>query len=52
MRIKCVTKSYLDGRSLSMLLIGYVIIEKHMTYKVPWEIGEKKKGAGERRGCC
>ena len=48
---KCVTKRYPDGRSLSMLVIDDEIIEKHMTYKMLWDLGEmrkvQEKGEGE-----
>ena len=33
---KCMTKRHPDGRSLSMLVVSGVILEKHMTCKVLW----------------
>ena len=44
---KRVTKRYPDGRSLTMLVVNDVILEKHMTYPVVPIRGDEK-GAGER----
>ena len=40
---KRVTKRYLDGQSLTMLVVSGVILEKHMTYKIQWDLEEMKK---------
>ena len=44
---KSVTKSYPDGRSLTILLVDGVIVEKHMTYPVPWDHEAMKKEEGK-----
>ena len=40
---QCVTKKYPDGRSLTMSLVNGEIVEKHMTYKVLWDLEAIKK---------
>jgi len=40
---KRVTKKYPDGRSLSMLVVNNEIVEKHMTYKMQWDLVEMRK---------
>ena len=40
---KSVTKKYKDGRSLSMLVVNDEILEKHMTYKMQWDLVEMRK---------
>jgi hypothetical protein len=47
--IKCVTKRYTDGRTLTMVLLDEKIVEKSLTYRHDFDLGklnlEKKKGA-------
>ena len=45
---KCVTKRNADGQTLSMLLVDNVILEKHMTYKIQWDLEEMKKEHDEK----
>ena len=40
---KCVRKTYEDGRTLTILEVDKVIIEKSMTYKWDWDMAEIKK---------
>ena len=40
---KYVTKRYPDGRCLSMLVLNESVLEKHMTYKLDWDLKELKK---------
>ena len=46
---KWVTKKYADGRSLTMSLVDGEIVDKHLTYKVTWDLealkAEQEKGA-------
>jgi hypothetical protein len=46
---KFVTKRYPDGRTLSIVVVDDDIVEKHMTYKIKWNLDamekEQEKGA-------
>jgi hypothetical protein len=40
---KCVTKRYPDGRTLTMVVVDGVVVEKHMSYKILWDLDAMRK---------